>query len=696
MGLLTAGTPLRWNDALPFIEYVKEHGIKQFIIIYNKVKDRTDKELKWGDEIEYLLLEKDNTNKKVYLSLNAKQVLDVLMKEEEEYNHHIQENPASDIVPPLASWKPEYGRFMLEGTPFFPYEGCISCYLRCEESMQKRRIIAQTEVPKILEHIKSPEVTNSVITLSLFPLLGATKNVLYKDISNYANRYIGDILTSGNEDNELLTFNGPIARSPYIPDIITNEHPRFGTLTRNIRERRGENVNILVPLFIDEKTDVNIGKMVHHLDADAKEYENIDALIEKKKNQMLHSSSATKLVTDFKHFIHMDAMGFGMGCCCMQSTLLARDIHEARNLYDQLAVLCPIMLAVTAATPLARGLLADTDVRWNIVSASVDDRRDAETLTISKSRYDSISVYIGENEQAKQFSDLNIEIDDQSYKTLRENDIDEQLARHIAHYFIRDPLVIFTDCQEIDDNAESVHFENLQSTNWQTVRFKPPPGPNSSIGWRVEFRVMEVQLTDFENAAFTVFILLLTRVIISYKLNMLMPLSGVDENMRKAHLRDAVLNQKFKFRTCLDSDVNAKMSKEQLDHCTKDLTVDEIINGVHSEDKKFVGLIPLVRKYLDQMNVEINDRLRLEQYLQLVSMRASGKLQTNAAFIRDFVRNHPKYQKDSVVREEIVFDLVESAEKISAYELVPEKLFGTTLIEKNHTATPPNCTGKKQ
>ena len=47
--------------------------------------------------------------------------------------------------------------------------------------------------------------------------------------------------------------------------------------------------------------------------------------------------------------------------------------------------------------------------------------------------------------------------------------------------------------------------QNIQSTNWQTMRFKPPP-PNTKIGWRVEFRPMEVQLTDFENAAFTTFL----------------------------------------------------------------------------------------------------------------------------------------------------------------------------------------------
>ena len=54
------------------------------------------------------------------------------------------------------------------------------------------------------------------------------------------------------------------------------------------------------------------------------------------------------------------------------------------------------------------------------------------------------------------------------------------------------------------------HFENIQSTNWQTMRFKPPP-PSAPIGWRVEFRPCELQFTDFENAAVVCFIVLVTR-----------------------------------------------------------------------------------------------------------------------------------------------------------------------------------------
>ena len=76
--------------------------------------------------------------------------------------------------------------------------------------------------------------------------------------------------------------------------------------------------------------------------------------------------------------IHMDAMAFGMGCCCLQITFQATDVDESRFLYDQLAVMAPIMMALTASTPVLRGRLADTDCRWGIISECVDDRRPAE------------------------------------------------------------------------------------------------------------------------------------------------------------------------------------------------------------------------------------------------------------------------------------------------------------------------------
>lgn len=109
------------------------------------------------------------------------------------------------------------------------------------------------------------------------------------------------------------------------------------------------------------------------------------------------------------------------------------------------------------------------------------------------------------------------------------------------------------------------------------MRFKPPP-PNSPIGWRVEFRPCEVQITDFENAAIVCFTVLLTRVILSYKLNLLIPISKVDQNMVRAQKRDAVKVEKFWFRHDITSDSKSTVSDNIQSEYTE-FTINEIING---------------------------------------------------------------------------------------------------------------------
>ena len=59
---------------------------------------------------------------------------------------------------------------------------------------------------------------------------------------------------------------------------------------------------------------------------------------------------------------------------CFQLTFQACHLKEAVCLYDQLAVLCPIMLAITASNPISKGILAATDCRWDTIAASVDCR----------------------------------------------------------------------------------------------------------------------------------------------------------------------------------------------------------------------------------------------------------------------------------------------------------------------------------
>ncbi|KAE9551645.1 hypothetical protein FO519_005143 [Halicephalobus sp. NKZ332] len=190
-------------------------------------------------------------------------------------------------------------------------------------------------------------------------------------------------------------------------------------------------------------------------------------------------------------------------------TFQAANVDEARWLYDQLTPITPIFLALSAATPIFRGYLSDVDSRWDVISASVDDRTREERrlvplknnkFVIKKSRYDTTDCYI--HPSSNPYNDIELEYDLNILQQLLDGGIDEYLARHIAHIFIRDPLHVIRESIEQEDEKSTDHFETILTSNWNNIRFKPPPQNNPQIGWRVEFRPTEVQLTDFENTAY--------------------------------------------------------------------------------------------------------------------------------------------------------------------------------------------------
>lgn len=51
MGLLYLGTPLEWDEAKKYADHVRNHGITQFLHIWDRLKDRHGDELLWGDEV---------------------------------------------------------------------------------------------------------------------------------------------------------------------------------------------------------------------------------------------------------------------------------------------------------------------------------------------------------------------------------------------------------------------------------------------------------------------------------------------------------------------------------------------------------------------------------------------------------------------------------------------------------------------
>ncbi|XP_052763772.1 glutamate--cysteine ligase catalytic subunit-like [Mya arenaria] len=619
MGLLTEGSPLSWKDTKSHADHVRKHGIIQFINEFKRLRNRTKDVLYWGDEVEYMLVKLDHENKTAKLSLKAESVLQTLQQVEKD---HPDDHPTT--------WRPEYASYMVEGTPGKPYGGLMAHFNLVEANMRRRRM-------EIKECLGKDEIP---LSLTAFPRLGS-----------------GDF----TKPQTTPTPDAGASRSLFFSDeVIFQGHPRFRTLTRNIRERRGEKVAINVPIFKDTNTPSPF-------------LEDLTQYGDKGESQKGAKPD----------HIYMDCMGFGMGCSCLQVTFQACNIEEARTLYDQLTPLCPILLALTAASPIYRGFVSDLDTRWTVISQSVDDRTEEERglkplekekFVINKSRYDSIDSYLS----CDIYSDIDLVYDRDIYQQLIDAGIDDLVSRHVAHLFIRDPISLFSEKIHQNDEEDTDHFENIQSTNWQTMRFKPPP-PKSNIGWRVEFRPMEVQLTDFENAAYTTFLVLMTRVILTFGLKFIIPLTKVDENLQRAFKRDAVLEQKFYFRKDILTDCSPPEAEECIIQCCDgrqcrlqdqytEMTINDIIHG--KDD--FPGLIPLIEHYLEMEEIDIDTSCTLKQYLNFISARASGKLKTTARWMRDFVTSHPDYKQDSVVTETINYDLLMKCAKISEEQFTNE------------------------
>jgi len=227
---------------------------------------------------------------------------------------------------------------------------------------------------------------------------------------------------------------------------------------------------------------------------------------------------------------------------------------------------------------------------------------------------------------------------------------------------------------------------------------------------------MEVQLTDFENAAFTVFIVLLSRAILHYSMNLYIPISKVDENMARAQRRNAVHAEKFFFRKDIfppgvpsplstpessgsSSPVEGtengglpRRKEKKLRNCFPavpkpdssvhpfgpieeefgEYSLNEIING---KGEEFPGLLNLIYSYMETLEVEDEERRKIKQYLDLVKGRANGTYITAATWMRNYVRSHPQYKHDSAVSQEINYDLLVAIDEIErGIREVPELL----------------------
>lgn len=500
---------------------------------------------------------------------------------------------------------PEFAGYMIETTPLTPYNYEIADLHKVEENM----IMRIDRLKRAIERVTSSMgISGFPLFCSIFPGIGV-RNVFWDKFGLADLRY-----------NE--------TKSEYFPDNAITNHPRFNSFQKNIRRRRGRCPEGYVPVMED-----------------------------------LHS--------DYE-MIKIDSFGLGMGCCCLHTTLQANTYDEACYLYDQMGVLTPLLLRISRASPVAQGRLLSTETRWDILNFAADCRTDEERgckfivsgdipkkSAIPKSRFSSIDCFISEKERnIAAYSDIEFPIHHDSYESLIKNGVNEKMARHVASLFVRDPLLIYEEMVNVseaydrDNNLDD--FLNIQTSNWRSVRIKPP----ENSGWRVEVRALEIQPSAFENAAFSIFVFLLSRVIAEYNLNFYIPISNVDENFRRANMfvrkpdefksKLGPDKQKFFYRRNITDDGQAIISEG---------TVDEIFNGTDS----YKGIIYFINRYIVEKS---GQRCEITKYVDFIAKRCCGELMTVSEWIRKSVISHAEYKHDSKLTENIENDIISNFKRV--------------------------------
>jgi glutamate--cysteine ligase catalytic subunit len=66
----------------------------------------------------------------------------------------------------------------------------------------------------------------------------------------------------------------------------------------------------------------------------------------------------------------------------------------------------PLLAALSASSPIFKGKLADIDLRWTVISQSVDcrneeERNPASDIFVPKSRYSTMNHYISRHQYVK-------------------------------------------------------------------------------------------------------------------------------------------------------------------------------------------------------------------------------------------------------------------------------------------------------
>ena len=323
------------------------------------------------------------------------------------------------------------------------------------------------------------------------------------------------------------------------------------------------------------------------------------------------------------------------------------------------------MLALSAATPIYKGRLVATDTRWKALSWAGDDRKSSEKPHLQP-RSGCTPMYLEEATHARKMNDRILKSAEEPRSDLRKKGVPPALATYFAHILGREPLIGTACMPESDDSsnlAQEMRMVSLythMSTWWPHVRIKLPvlSPADDSLPWRIEFRPMEAQPSDMENAALVVALRVLQQTIQHFELDLKIPISAVEDNMDRASDHNAATDQLFRFAA--RSRCSAGETALAFDGW---VSLDVIFNGdSNAAGHKWRGLLPLAEEYLDQRNISslsIKEQEKIFGALDLLSARASGKLDTPAKWMRRFVEvNSCDGLRNEEISSRLYYDMI--------------------------------------
>ena len=607
---------------------IKKHAIIQFLKLFEAHKDIEIplSDLKWGDETEYHLITFEGEGEELSPKVNNNTI-----QIQNEILAHPQYEEAK-VFPCL-----EMGAWILELIPDQPFTLNEDCISQLDLVLNKRYVYIVYSIyiyRRVFVNWILKAKKMEMVTIGAYPLLG-TKDCAIDGLQ-------------GREFPLMAEKESPATLSRMVSDKLIGPSPKYFMMLKNMRLRRGFQLSIQVPLFMDTETD-----------------------------------PSPSLLEPNSGFITMDTDLFPMGFCSQQYTYESCSLNHGLYLHDQLHVFSPIFGALSASSPIHKGKLSELDCIYFLAfhGLSFDDRTSEETDINSREyiyqRYSISNHYLSSHEYAmvESLNDGDFPVPPINPRQIElqsefeDLGIPKRMALHYSSIFTREPLY-FMECDikrgSWDDDTTIKHFAQFQQAMWPDIRFKPQMSVQGSMGYRVEVRSIESQITDIENAAFGAFCALLVGMLTQFDVNFLMPITQIQANMELANDRDAILRHSFLWRANNITQVDyTKSELQSMDFLSNghlgekevvvEMSIREILEG--KEDVGYKGVIPLLREYMEFKGYNTKAKEKIDRYLEILVLRGRGIYKTNARFLRDRVLDHPLYAHDSIMTKPIATDI---------------------------------------